>query len=273
MLTDRRVAQRQAEYACLSEEDTVMEIGPGKGILTRVLAARAGKVVAIEKDEAFIPQLENLPKNVDVIIADALVYPLPRFNKVVANLPYVISSSITFRLLETDFELGVLMYQREFAERMCARVGDDQYSRLSVETFRRAECRILEEVPPSAFSPRPKVMSAIVELRPRPCPFPIKHPEAFSAVARAIFSHRRKSVRNALRSEERALGESLRTEEGRLGSEEGRQATDEGAPGLKERTLGEFMAGLDGSEPLLKRRAETLSPEEIAQLTDRLCSG
>jgi len=238
MLVNKWVAERQAGYACLTEADTVLEVGPGKGILTRELAARAGKVVAIEKDETFIPALSNLPKNVEVIIADALIYPLPRFDKVVSNLPYVISSPITFRLLEMDFELGILMYQKEFAERMCARPGDEPYSRLSVETFRRAECRILEEVPPSAFSPRPRVYSAIVELRPRPSPFQIAHPEVFSAVARALFSHRRKSVRNALRSEEAVLGD--------------------------------ILERLDGSDPLMKRRAETLSPEEIAGLADRL---
>ena len=238
MLGDKRVAARAAEYACLSEADTVLEIGPGKGILTRELAARAGKVVAIEMDEAFIPALSNLPKNVEVTIADALVYPLPHFDKVVSNLPYVISSPITFRLLELDFELGILMYQKEFAERMCAHAGDEQYSRLSVETFRRADCRILEEVPPSAFTPRPRVFSAIVELRPRPSPFPIAHPEAFSAITRALFSHRRKSVRNALRSEEAVLGN--------------------------------LWGRLDASDPIMKRRAETLSPEEIAGLGDRL---
>ena len=263
MLVDRRVAARQAGYAGLSEEDTVLEIGPGKGILTRVLAALAGKVVAIEKDEAFIPQLSNLPKNVEVIIADALIYPLPHFDKVVSNLPYVISSPVTFMLLELDFELGVLMYQKEFAERMCARVGEKEYSRLSVETFRRADCRILEEVPPSAFSPRPRVMSAIVELKPRPSPFPIAHPEAFSAVARAIFSHRRKSVRNALRSEERALGEALQSEEG------AREAALRGEEGA----LGKILERLDGSDPLMKRRAETLSPEDIVGLADRLAGG
>ncbi len=130
------------------------------------------------------------------------------------------------------------MYQKEFAQRMCARVGDGEYSRLSVETYRRADCRLLEDVPPSAFSPHPRVRSAIVELRPRPSPFPIGHPEAFSAVARALFSHRRKSVRNALLSEEAVLGD------------------------LSKR--------LDGSDPVIKRRAETLSPEEIAGLSDRL---
>ena len=241
MLVDKRVAERQAEYARLGPDDVVLEIGPGKGILTRVLAASAGKVVAIEKDESFIPQLSNLPPNVDVIIADALVYPLPRFDKVVSNLPYVISSPITFRLLETDFELGILMYQKEFAERMCASVGDKQYSRLSVETYRRAECHVLENVPPSAFSPRPNVMSAIVELRPRPSPFPIGHPEAFTPVARALFSHRRKSARNALLCEQKILGDLLK--------------------------------GLDEGDPILKKKAEALSPEEIARLADMMADG
>jgi 16S rRNA (adenine1518-N6/adenine1519-N6)-dimethyltransferase len=241
MLVNRDVARRQAGYAQLSPGDTVLEIGPGKGILTRELAAAAGKVVAIEKDESFIPQLSNLPKNVEVIIADALVYPLPRFDKVVSNLPYVISSPITFRLLETDFELGILMYQKEFAARMCARVGGKEYSRLSVETYRRADCRILEEVPPSAFSPQPRVRSAIVELRPRPSPFPSRHPEAFSAVARALFSHRRKSARNALLCEQKILGD--------------------------------LLNGLDEGDALLKKKAEALSPEQIAELADRLADG
>jgi len=238
LLVDAAVAERQAGYACLTGADAVLEIGPGKGILTRALAARAGRVIAIEKDASFAPYLEQLGDNVEVIFADALEHPLPRFDKVVSNLPYVISSPMTFRLLEHGFGLGVLMYQKEFAERLCAAVGEEGYSRLSVETYRRAVCRILEEVPPSAFSPHPRVRSAIVELLPRPCPFPMRSPEAFSAVARALFSHRRKSVRNALLSERGVLG-----------------------------TL---LERLEASGPALKRRAETLAPEEIAFLADGL---
>jgi 16S rRNA (adenine1518-N6/adenine1519-N6)-dimethyltransferase len=164
LLVDKRVAERQAGYAGLTEADTVLEIGPGKGILTRALAARAGKVVAIEKDESFIPSLSNLPGNVEVIIADALVYPLPRFDKVVSNLPYVISSPITFRLLESDFRLAILMYQMEFAQRMVARPGTEHYSRLSVSAQHRAECKIEFKVSRAAFYPQPKVDSAVVRI-------------------------------------------------------------------------------------------------------------
>lgn len=238
LLADARVAERAARYASLNKRDTVLEVGPGKGVLTRFLARGAGRVVAIEKDRMFSSFLQMMPGNVELVFADALKYPLPAFNKVVSNLPYSISSPVTFLLLERDFELGVLMYQKEFAERMVAPVGSPDYSRLSVEVYRRAQCRILEGVPPSAFVPPPRVMSAIVELRPRPCPFRIIDGGTFSAMARALFSHRRKSVGNALRSEERLIGELLR--------------------------------GLDAQDPLLKRRAESLSPEEIAGLANSL---
>jgi len=236
LLADARVAERAARYASLNKHDTVLEVGPGKGILTRFLARGAGRVVAIEKDRMFSSFLEMMPANVELIFADALKYPLPGFTKVVSNLPYSISSPMTFLLLERDFELGVLMYQKEFADRMVAPVGSPDYSRLSVEVFRRADCRILERVPPSAFSPPPRVMSAIVALMPRPCPFRISDGAIFSSIARAIFSHRRKSVVNALRSEERLIGDIFR--------------------------------GLDNDHPLLKRRAESLSPEEIAELAN-----
>ena len=238
LLIDKRVAEHAVEYASLGPEDVVLEIGPGNGILTKLLATNALKVFAIEKDRRFIPALAAIGGNVEVIHADAVKAPFPRFTKVVSNLPYVISSPITFKLLEHDFSRGILMYQKEFAQRMSASVGSPDYSRLSVEVYRRAECRLLEEVSPAAFSPQPKVRSAIVGLRPRPCPFAIKNGALFSAVTKALFSHRRKSVRNALVSEEKVLApHALRLETG-----------------------GE----------LLKRKAETLSPEEIEQLAVRL---
>ncbi|MFB0500651.1 MAG: 16S ribosomal RNA methyltransferase A, partial [Candidatus Hadarchaeaceae archaeon] len=129
---------------------------------------------------------------------DALRIELPKFNKVVANLPYGISSDITFKLLEHGFELAVLMYQREFAERLAAKPGSDDYSRLTVNAYYRTSVELLGEVLPKAFFPQPKVMSAIVRLRPRKPPFEVTDECMLSNVIRALFQHRRQRVRNAL---------------------------------------------------------------------------
>ncbi|MGQ9583617.1 MAG: 16S rRNA (adenine(1518)-N(6)/adenine(1519)-N(6))-dimethyltransferase RsmA [Thermoplasmatota archaeon] len=262
LLVDGRVAERLVEHARLGRGDVVLEIGAGNGTLTRRIAARAGRVIAVERDRRFTPLLSGLPGNVELVFADALRVELPPFNKVVSNLPYSISSPITFRLLERDFELAVLMYQREFADRMCAQVGSPEYSRLSVEVYRRASCEILEEVPPSAFSPQPGVHSALVMLRPRPCPFPIADEEVFSALARALFSHRRKSVRNALLAESRALGALLGATGGGGRGARGKKRGEEG--------LGRLLDGLAAVGELLKRRAESLAPDEISRLADAL---
>jgi 16S rRNA (adenine1518-N6/adenine1519-N6)-dimethyltransferase len=189
------------DYARLSHEDVVLEIGAGIGNLTRLLAQRAGKIISIERDRRFTnilrEQLRGL-SNVQIIYGDALRIELPKFNKVVANLPYGISSDITFRLLEQKFELAVLMYQQEFAERMVAKPGSDDYSRLTVNTYYRARVELLGEVPPEAFVPQPKVTSAIVRLSPREPPFEVVDEKIFFDVVRALFQHRRQRVRNAL---------------------------------------------------------------------------
>jgi 16S rRNA (adenine1518-N6/adenine1519-N6)-dimethyltransferase len=142
-------------------------------------------------------QLRGLA-NVQIVHGDALRIELPKFNKVVANLPYGISSDITFRLLEHKFELAVLMYQQEFAERLVAKPGSSDYSRLTVDAYYRAHVELLGEVPPEAFVPQPKITSAIVRLRPREPPFEVADEKIFFDVVRALFQHRRQRVRNAL---------------------------------------------------------------------------
>lgn len=190
-----------AGYAGLSRRDVVLEVGAGIGNLTSLLAGRAGKVVAIERDGRLVKILrEQLAgqTNVEIVHGDALRIELPKFNKVVANLPYGISSDITFRLLEHEFELAVLMYQREFARRLVAKPGSGDYGRLTVNVYYRANVKLLEEVPPRAFFPEPKVTSTVVQLTPRPPPFEVKDERVFSNVVRALFQHRCQKVGNAL---------------------------------------------------------------------------
>ena len=193
--------ERMVNYANISRGDVVLEVGAGIGNLTSLLAERAGKVIAIERDRQLVKilrgRLKGMP-NVEIIHGDALRIELPQFNKVVANLPYGISSDITFRLLEHKFELAVLMYQLEFATRLVAKSGSDDYSRLTVNTYYRTHVELLDEVPPEAFVPQPKITSAIVRLRPREPPFKVKDEQVFLNVVRALFQHRRQRVRNAL---------------------------------------------------------------------------
>ncbi len=196
-LVDRRVLVRIGDYASLAEEDRVLEIGPGTGNLTEVLSARAGTVFAIEVDPALASSLEGRFNNVEVIRGDALRVPLPDYNKIVSNLPYQISSKITFRLLERPFDLAVLMYQREFAERMVASSGTKDYGRLTLNVALRAEAEILERVPRGAFRPMPQVESAIVRLRPRENRLPVDY-RVFDDLTRGLFSMRRKKVKKSL---------------------------------------------------------------------------
>ncbi|MBI0582916.1 MAG: ribosomal RNA small subunit methyltransferase A [Methanomassiliicoccus sp.] len=211
-LIDDRVAERQVEFAGIGGNDTVLEVGPGLGVLTHRLAERASKVVAIEMDRKLAEVLgAYLPENVELIVGDALEVPFPRFDKMVSNLPYSISSPIIFKLLEHRFERAVVMLQKEFADRMVAAPDSDDYSRLTVNVYYRAECRILEKVPRSRFWPAPKVDSAVVELVPRPAPFAVQDEKLFFRLVEALFQQRRKKIGTVLRmkglitSEQRSL--------------------------------------------------------------------
>ena len=198
-LMDTRVAARALTYADLRASDVVLEIGPGLGVLTHGLVDRVKRVVAIESDRRFAEYLRRSIPEADIVHGDALKVEWPDFDVMVSNLPYQISSPLTFRLLGTPFDRAVLMYQWEFAKRMVAAPGTPDYSRLSVGVYVRAACSILERVPRNAFRPEPKVNSALVRLEPRPSPFPMADPDVFDAVVTALFEHRRKTVENGLR--------------------------------------------------------------------------
>jgi 16S rRNA (adenine1518-N6/adenine1519-N6)-dimethyltransferase len=200
-LTDERVADRQVDFAEISEGDRILEVGPGLGILTSRLIERSGSVTCIEIDDALADHIENTyGKRLNLIRGDAVKVPFPPFDVFVSNLPYSVSTPIIFKLLECSFRKAIVMVQKEFADRMTADVGSPDYSRLTVNLFYRADCRLLEKVPSSRFSPQPKVDSAIVEIVPRQAPFAVFDEKLFFEVTEAAFNHRRKKIGTSLRA-------------------------------------------------------------------------
>jgi 16S rRNA (adenine1518-N6/adenine1519-N6)-dimethyltransferase len=200
-LIDDRVADRQVNFAGISKKDNVLEVGPGLGILTSRLIELSDNLTCIEIDEALAEHIESTygPK-LTLIRGDAVRVPFPPFDVFVSNLPYSVSTPIIFKLLEYDFRKAIVMVQKEFADRMIADVGSPDYSRLTVNLFYKADCRLLEKVPRSRFKPQPKVDSAIVEIVPRPAPFKVFDEGLFFNVTEATFNHRRKKIGTSLKA-------------------------------------------------------------------------
>ena len=194
-------------------DDTFLEIGPGRGALTRPLAARAGRVVAVEIDRDLAAALEHeaIP-NVRVIPSDFLQVNLhealagePHPLRVAGNLPYNVSSPILFALLGAADEgrvLGdaTLMLQKEVADRIVAKPGRKEYGVLAIQTAVSADVAHLLTLPPGAFRPPPKVTSAVVRLRFRPPTVDVGDRRVFERIVRGMFLQRRKTLANALRS-------------------------------------------------------------------------
>lgn len=213
-LLDLNLTRRIARLAAPLEDATIMEIGPGPGGLTRALLVEGAKrVIAIERDARALPALAAIgkayPGRLEVIAADALQvdYAGLGFNqpaRIVANLPYNIATPLLIGWLKTEpwppwFDKMVLMFQREVADRIVAAPGSKTYGRLSVLAGWRCVPRIAMTLPARAFTPQPKVDSAVVELVPRPAPEPCD-PAMLERVTAAAFGQRRKMLRSALRS-------------------------------------------------------------------------
>ncbi len=246
-LKDPHYLTRIVEAAAVASEDRVLEIGPGQGDLTRLLAARAGAVLAVELDDRLIERLRTEfagQRNVVIEHADALEYPFESLEgiwKVVANLPYYISTPIIQRLLRfrRTFSSFTLMLQKEVAGRIASAPGGKEYGYLSVLVQFYAQPRLEFLVPPEAFTPRPEVDSTVITLVMRDTPAAsVKDEQFFFRVVKAAFSQRRKTLRNSLR---------------RLGLP--KEKLDQVLP----------ATGID-----LGRRAETLSVQEFANLADNL---
>ena len=189
------------DYAELMPEDVVLEIGAGLGFLTELLAKKADRVIAVEIDPRLVRVLRKRFRgmdNVEIVQGDILKMNLEGFDKVVSTPPYSISSHLLFWILNSPFSLAVLTFQKEFAARLNASVGSDDYCRLSVMSYYKAWIELLDEVPKEAFYPPPEVDSVIVRIKPRENPpFKVEDEKVFEDVVRTLFTLKNKKVKNA----------------------------------------------------------------------------
>jgi len=213
-LLDLNLTARIARAAGPLDGTAVVEVGPGPGGLTRALLAEGAKrVIAIERDGRALAALTEIaahyPGRLDIIIGDALDFNARTYlrgapARVAANLPYNIATALLIGWLTVEpwppwYEMLVLMFQREVAERIVAKPGDEAYGRLSVLTGWRTEAKVLFDVAPSAFVPQPKVTSSVVRLVPRAEPLACDA-EALQRVTAAGFGQRRKMLRQSLKT-------------------------------------------------------------------------
>jgi 16S rRNA (adenine1518-N6/adenine1519-N6)-dimethyltransferase len=211
-LIDQGIAQKIVRLADLEPEDCVVEIGPGMGVLTFLMLPLVKKVLAVELDQGMAEWLREKGQglaSLSIVRQDALGFDFAKVSrdvgrkiKVVANLPYNISTPVIFRLLENREAVThlTLMLQREVAERIIASPGSKAYGPLSIFTQLYTSPKIMMRVPPEAFYPRPRVESALLRFeileRPR---IAIDDADFFQKVVRASFAQRRKTLLNALR--------------------------------------------------------------------------
>lgn len=255
-LIDTHVLEKIIDAAEITAEDFVLEIGPGIGTMTQYLCENARQVVAVEVDQKLVPVLEETLsdyRNVTVINEDVLKIDIAEmvqhYNggkpiKVVANLPYYITTPIIMGLFETHVPLEsiTVMVQKEVAERMQSSPGTKEYGALSLAVQYYARAEVVANVPPNCFMPRPKVGSAVIRLAcHKERPVKVKDETFFFQVIRASFNQRRKTLSNGL-GNDTALGVT------------------------KEQTIQALQQM--GLEPSV--RGERLSLQEFAQLSDIL---
>jgi 16S rRNA (adenine1518-N6/adenine1519-N6)-dimethyltransferase len=229
-LVDSNILNKLIRTAKIGEEDVVLEVGPGLGKMTLALAHRVKKVIAVEIDPKLVAILNEKVKdypNVEVVKGDILKVDFKHFFekeghpvKVVANLPYQISTPLLSRLIESKeaFSTFTLMLQKEVAERMVAPPGNKEYGPLSIFVQLFFDVCIRFFIKPSAFFPPPKIESAVVRMAWKEKPvIETKDEEWFKKVVRACFGYRRKTLINALKHSELSLPESIESKMERIG--------------------------------------------------------
>ena len=214
-LKDDRILDRIVAAADLKPDDRVIEIGPGTGNLTRKLLPWVESVLAVELDRDLCGKLVRQLGDRDNFIllqGDFLCLEFPdlpeRFrgqNKVVANIPYNITGPILEKLLgriddpQNQYELVVLLVQKEIAQRLTATAGSREFGALTVRVRYVSDCEIVCDVPPKAFFPPPKVESAVIQLKPRSFPIPAQDPQLLARLVKWGFASKRKMLRNNLK--------------------------------------------------------------------------
>ena len=254
-LIDKNKRDQISNFGNINKEDVILEIGTGIGTLTIELAKKAKKVIAIEQDENICKILAKRLKdekidNVELLNEDALNVEFPKFNKIISNLPYQISSPITFKFLDYDFDLAVLMYQKEFANRMNGKVGTKNYSRLSAMLYFKCDVEKLTDVSSESFIPKPKIDSTVVKLTPKENKISEEDFKIYSKFTKALFQHRNKKIRNALIDSRHVIT--------KLDKKEIRKCMNE----IEDEKLNQY----------LKERVVAITPEEILFLSKELNS-
>lgn len=256
-LIDTHVLERIIEASEITKDDFVLEIGPGIGTMTQYLAEAAREVTAVEIDDALIPILKDTLKewdNVTVLHGDILKTDIRKIAdeknqgrpiKVVANLPYYITTPIIMGLFESHVPVDsiTVMVQKEVADRMQTGPGSKDYGALSLAVQYYAEPKIVANVPPNCFMPRPKVGSAVIRLtRHEVMPVETKDEKLMFSIIRASFNQRRKTLANGLKNSE-----------------------------LLHFSKEEIEAAITACGWPLTIRGEALNLQEFARLTDELC--
>ncbi|MBI4308754.1 MAG: ribosomal RNA small subunit methyltransferase A [Candidatus Omnitrophica bacterium] len=204
-LIDRRIQQKIIDSCGLNADDMVIEIGPGQGIMTRLIAPRVKRVIAIEKDKDLIAPLEAEfeNSNVDIVHADFLKWDFKAKNKVVGNIPYYIATPIVEKLINhrQNITSAYLTVQLEFGRRLAAQAGNKDYGALSCFAQYHADTQALFKIKNTCFQPAPKVDSCFVRMAfSRQSPYHPKDEQMLFRLIRTAFTRRRKTILNALSS-------------------------------------------------------------------------